>query len=68
VYIGKQQLEVNYFDYQKKSNQWLPMKVNFQVQSHFEQSSLEFNFRNVVVDPPLRFPFQIPKNYTPITP
>jgi outer membrane biogenesis lipoprotein LolB len=68
VYIGKQQLEVNYFDYQKKSNQWLPMKVNFQAQSHFEQSSLEFNFRNVVVDPPLRFPFQIPKNYTPITP
>jgi len=68
VYIGKQQLEVNYSDYQKKSNHWLPMKVNFQSQSRLNQSSLEFDFRNAVVDPPLRFPFQIPKNFTPIKP
>ena len=68
MYIGKQQLEVNYSDYQKKSNHWLPMKVNFQAQSRLNQSSLEFNFRNAVIDPPLRFPFQIPKNFTPIKP
>lgn len=66
--IGKQELVVSYSNHQKTANLWLPMQVNFKAQSPQQEASLSFGFRNAVVDAPLRFPFQIPKDFTPIAP
>lgn len=66
VRIGKQQLVVSYADYQSSNDLTLPMEVVFDVQSPQDQASLAFGFRNVVVDAPLRFPFRIPKDFTPL--
>ena len=68
VRIGKKQLIVSYADYQKTNDMRLPMEVIFDAQSPQNQASLAFYFRNVVVDAPLRFPFQIPKDFTPLSP
>ena len=68
VRIDKKQLIVSYADYQKTNDLRLPMGVIFDAQSPQNQASVSFHFRNVVVDAPLRFPFQIPKDFTPLSP
>lgn len=59
-------LEINYLSYQEVEEQILPKKIKVIALEGEEELSIGLEFRNIVLNENLRFPFKIPSGYKEI--
>ena len=62
----KQVLKIAYNNYQKIDGQVLPSEVRIEVLREDETSTIALDFRNLELNKPLRFPYNIPNGYKEI--
>jgi hypothetical protein len=61
-------IDVNYKNYQQISKHILPSEVLILTQDGISKTSIEIEYKNVVFDQKLKFPFKIPKGFKEIVP
>lgn len=62
----KQSLSITYSDYQELSKENLPKSIYITALQSKKTTNIEMEYRNIEFDKELRYPFEIPSNYTEI--